>query len=265
MDQKAFDLITAKVGEALEALGCQPAKNMKQEEDGKAAVFLGDGIAYSVIFRESRKRFELRSCGMEGDEPDGKWKGLSMWLFDPENDGTDQAQSIANDFVETLQGPKQTAIARSKKKRRKDDDNNVDTVFFFNRFVGLFPELKNELADERALYGDGRPVTFARQKLLPKVEALCAAGTDKNAIGKACGLFCEMYVSGDMDVRSIITIVILNGLSAKALENLQPLFTTEMAKGFKSAHKMKGKNVKPEKVKKSRKIMAETLNQMGNH
>ena len=189
-----------------------------------------------------------------------------MWLFDPATDSADQAQSIVNDFTETVAGPKRTAaLSRTKKKRRKDDDSNVDPVFFFNRFVGVFPELKDEMNEERENYGDIRAVTFAQDKLLPKLEALCSSGEDTGAVGRCCTLLNEMYVSGDLDVRSIITIVILNGLSEKSLSILKPLFTTEMAKGFKAGYKMKGKKVKPEKKKKRSSIMAATLNETDRH
>lgn len=266
MEQNAFNLVTGKVGEVLSAQGYSSVTDQEPEEDTQCAVFAGDETAYSILYRVKQKRFELRTCGMTDDGPSGKWKSVSMWLFDPETDSTDQAQSIADDFTESIAGPKRTAaMARTKKKRRKDDDSNVDPVFFLNRFVGVFPELKDEMNEERGKYGDIRAVTFTRDKLLPKIEALCFAGTDSEAIGRCCTLLNEMYLSGDLDVRSIITIVVLNGLSEKSIETLKPLFTQEMAKGFRSGIKMKGKKVKPEKKKKRSNIMAATLNEMDGH
>ncbi len=50
------------------------------------------------------------------------------------------------------------------------------------------------------------------------------AGTDSDAISRCCTLLNEMYVSGDMDVRSIITIVILNGLSEQVHWNAETAF-----------------------------------------
>lgn len=263
MEQKAaFDLVINKVGAVLKEQGYQPAQEQKPEEDGQSAAFVGEEIAYSVLYRESRKRFELRTSDVKDGAPDEKWKSVSLWLFDPETDTADQAQSIVEDFIETIQGPKQMAVVRNKKKRRKDDDNNVDPIFFFNRFVGIFPELKDEINDEREAYGDVRTVKFAREKLLPKIDGLCGEGVDKDGINRCCTLLNDMYVSGDMDVRSIITIIILNGVSEKSIENLKPLFHEELAKGYKSGLKMRGKKVKPEKKKKSKSFMASTLNEM---
>ena len=69
-----------------------------------------------------------------------------------------------------------------------------------------------------------------------------------------------LYENGDMDVRSIITMVILNGLNPQMVqEKLVPLFTEDMQKGYKAGFKMKDKKVKPEKVKKQSKVVAKAL------
>jgi hypothetical protein len=69
-----------------------------------------------------------------------------------------------------------------------------------------------------------------------------------------------MYVAGDMNVRSIITIVILNGIEDRALENMKPLFSDDLKKGYTAAAKLKGKKIKPEKKKKEGKVVADNLN-----
>ncbi|WP_416201075.1 MAG: DUF4304 domain-containing protein [Thermocaproicibacter melissae] len=263
MEQNAFDYVTQKVGEVLQERGFSQVKNTAAEKDKQSVVFAGDDLAYGIVYQVDKKRFELKKCGMTDEGPDKKWKSVSVWLFDPETDSKDQLQDIVNDFTDSVAGQIQKAVGQAqKKKRRKDDDNNVDTIFFFNRFVGIFPELKDELNDERSLYGQVRSVTFAREKLLPKIEELCTSGGNTSAVNRCATLLSEMYVSGDLDVRSIITIVLLNGLSERAVEALKPNFSQELAKAHKSALKMKGKKVKPEKKKKRSQIMAATLNEM---
>lgn len=259
MEQKAFRLIAEQVGEALSGQGFSAAGEQREEE-GAAALFTAKETAYSVLFNEKKKRFELRTCDAEDGKPDGKWKSLSVWLFDPESDGASEAESISNDFVETIRGPKRVDAIKAKKKRKKDDENNPDPVFFFNRFAGIFPELRGELNAERAQYGDVRAVRFARGSLVPRVEALCAQDGGQEKAKRCGGLLNDMYVSGDMNVRSIITIVVLNGLSAAALENLEPQFSDELKRAAASARKWKGKTVKPEKRKKPVKFTAENLN-----
>lgn len=261
MEQKAFDLIAEKVGAALAEQGFVRADGERNEENGLTAVFTTEEAAYSVYYDRSKKRFELRTCEMDDGKPDGQWKSISIWLFDPETDSKSEAESILNDFVETIQGPKRVAELKTKKKRRKDDENNPDPIFFFNRFVGIFPELKDELTEEKAKYGDVRAVNFTRNSVLPKIEALCAQTQKADAIKRCCDLLNDMYVAGDMNVRSIITIVILNGIEDRtALENMKPLFSDELKKGYTAAIKLKGKQIKPEKKKKETRVVADNLN-----
>lgn len=262
MELKAFDTVTQSVGAALEELGFRRDAEEKNGKDGRTVTFVSDGIAYSILYRENKKRFELRSCETEDEKPDNQWKTVSMWLFDPETDTAAEAQSIAADFTETIRGP-QITPAKAKKKKKKEDDSNVDPLFFFNRFVGVFPELKDEINAEKEAYGDVRAVTFARSRLLPKLEALCADPSESERLGRCCTLLSDLYVSGDMDVRSLITIVILNGISSgEALERMKPLFGEELQKGFAAARKIRGKKIKPEKKKKRKVITADTLNEM---
>lgn len=260
MEQKAFDLIVGRLEAAMTGQGFKKATGGLQEPEGKAALFLGDGAAYSVLYEEKRKRFSLRICDLEEDKPNGKWKTLSMWLYDPETDTPAQVQSIVDDFTETVSGPKQAAAITARKKRKKDDENNVDPTFFFNRFIGIFPELRDELNEEKARYGDVRTVTFTRERLLPKINALLSSSAEKGRADRCAGLLNDQYVAGNLDVRALITIVILNGMEERAVETLRPLMNEELTKSFKSGLKLKGKKIKPEKKKKkAKKFMADTL------
>ena len=59
-----------------------------------------------------------------------------------------------------------------------------------------------------------------------------------------------------MDLRSILTIVLLNGLDDKAFENLKAHIGDELQKEVKYTRKLKGKKIKPEKKKKKKKVVA---------
>lgn len=259
MEQKAFDLISEKVGAALSELGFA-TNGVKDDKDGSYALFTNENTAYGVLYNQSKKRFELRTCDAENEEPVGKWKSISIWLYDPEDSDSSDADSIANDFVETVQGPKRIAEIKTKKKRRKDEENNPDTIFFFNRFVGVFPELRDELNQERTRYGKVRSVTFTRSSLLPRIEKLCSQAGRQDEIKRCCDLLNDLYAVGDMDVRSIITIVILNGVDASTLENMKLFFSDDLKKSHNAAVKLKGKKIKPEKKKKPKKFVADNLN-----
>lgn len=131
-------------------------------------------LKYGVFYSFATKRFELKSAVVEeGKEP--SWRSLSTWMFDSETDTTGDAESIANDFLETVEGPKRVELVRqNKKKRNKKEDGTLDAdpQFLFNRLMAVFPELRGEMADERVHYGQIRFFTFAREKIAPKVENL---------------------------------------------------------------------------------------------
>ena len=261
MEQKAFDLVVEKVGAALSEQGFTKVNGAPKDDSNRVVVFTGENIAYSIFFNKDKKRFELRTCEVDDGEPDGQWKSISIWLFDPENDNLSEAESIVNDFVETIQGPKRLAAVKTKKKRKKDDENNPDPLFFFNRFVGIFPALRDEIVEEKAKYGDVRAVTFTRESLVPEIEALCTQATKQDQVKRCCDLLNDMYIAGDMDVRSIITIVILNGIENQtAIDNMKPLFSDDLKKAYTAGLKLKGKTFKPGKKKKEKKFVADNLN-----
>ncbi|MDP4117292.1 MAG: hypothetical protein Q8903_14245, partial [Bacteroidota bacterium] len=204
MDQKAFNLVADRVGEVLTAQGY--VRSDKTPEAG-TVVFTGEDNAYAIAYDNDKKRFELRTAAMTEEGPDDTWKNISMWLFDPETDGTSGAESVVNDFIETIEGPKRKdAIQAARKKRKKDDEQNIDPLFFFNRMVGIYPALKEQLQEERERYVSLRSVTFTKQH----INKLVAKTVDNGAADqfeRLCTLLSDMYANGDIDVRSIVTMV----------------------------------------------------------
>ncbi len=260
MNQKAFDLIAERVGEALEKQEFARQPDMA-ENGGRGALFTGENLAYAVYYDLKNKRFELRTCAMTEEGPDGNWKTISSWLFDQEGDDLSETESIVNDFLETVEGPKRVAaLQAAKKKRSKTEESSADPVFMFNRFANLFPELREDLLEERAKYATVRPILFTRASILPRVSALLTRKGNDGQVQKLAELCNDLYENGDFDVRSILTMIILNGLDEAAVkERLVPHFSEDMAKGYKAGLKMRGKKVKPEKVKKQSRVVAEAL------
>ena len=108
MELKAFDLIIEKLTPALLAQEFSAPADY-EVENGKAMVFTSGNLAYGVFYDLKTKRFDLKSTTMEeGKEP--KWRSLSTWMFDPETDTTGEAESIDNDFLETVEGPKRVQL-----------------------------------------------------------------------------------------------------------------------------------------------------------
>ncbi|WP_283609063.1 DUF7674 family protein [Faecalispora anaeroviscerum] len=266
MEQKAFDLIAEKVRSVLLEQGFQRKEDV-QEEQGQAAVYLSEDAAYSVLYERATKLFHLRACGVTDAKPDNQWKKLSSWAFDPEADTAAYAASIAEDFAETLGGSSRKELIRQQKKRKKkDEDATTDPLFFFNRLASIFPELRAELAQERATYGTVRSVTFTREHVVSRVEQLAKTYSGTEPFKKLCNVLNEIYEHGDMDVRSIITIVLLNGINdQQALENLSKNFSEDLSKVYDKAKALKGKKIRPEKKKKKPKYADEMLQTLDDH
>lgn len=264
LDNKAFDLIADKVGEALDSQGFVRQKVDTDSKSEQIALYTGEGSAYSVLFDGEVKKYFLRSCAMTDEGPDNQWKNIAVWLFDPETDSTKEAESIAADFVETVEGPKRKAIVQQQnKKKKKSDEGNVDPLFFCNRLVNVFPSLKDDIRFEKEHYPSFRGVTFAREKIVPQVQYLLRTPGEQQRKEKLFTILDDVYNVGDLDVRGIITMVILNSIEGDAAETAREAMTPALQKAWKNSLKYKGKNVKPEKKKKPKKsFMGSTLNDM---
>ena len=155
-------------------------------------------------------------------------------------------------------------LVRQNKKRTKKDDGtlNADPQFLFNRLMGVFPELREEMAEERIHYGRIRFFTFAKEKIAPKVENLALHYADSEPFEKMCTVLNDMYANADMDARSIITMAILNGIDDQAFANIKEKLSEDLGKVYKFGRGFRGKKVKPEKKKKSKKVVARSLNEM---
>lgn len=248
--KKAFELIVDRVEAELKKTGYTRQKVAAENDNELAALFTSTNIAYSVIYFKDKQQMVLRSCTMTEDGPDNEWRTLATWLYDDEFADQKDAESIANDFVEGVSGA--IAIKRAKQvkqKRKKDDDGTATPKFLAKRFVTFFPELREEIKNEEDCYFPFRGATFAKEHIVPKIETYIKRAS-KPELEKLSGVFNLQYGNGDVDTRSIITTVILNGLSNEEFEAIFEYFDEDLKKASRAARKYKGKKVKPEKPKK---------------
>lgn len=264
MINEAFDLICTRVQQALEAQGFNKLNVSNTGSDEMVSLYANDAIAYSVIYYADKNRMVLENCGMTEDGPDNDWRALATWMFDPEINDKKDANSIANDFVATVSAPvRQKAQQRQLKKKKRDEDGNVDPVFLYKRLVTVLPDLKDEIFNEEDCYDPFRSATFAKNFVVPKVNELLSSG-NRQQITKLGAVLSAQYKNGDMDCRSIITIVILNGIEGEKNEELMDEALDDMLKkAWKFARRYRGKEVKPEKPKKKSKFQqmaAQNLN-----
>lgn len=255
---KAFELVAGKVEEELNKSGFTRQK-VAAEGDNPVALFTSQNIAYSVIYFTDKQQMVLRSCTMTDEGPDNEWKTLATWLYDEYVNGQKDAESIANDFVEGVSGT--SAIKRAKQvkqKKKKSDDGNADPKFLAKRFITYFPELRDEIKNEEDCYYPFRGATFAKEHIAPKLKQYLAKANSKET-EKLAGVFNLQYGNGDVDTRSIITIVLINSLSQEEYEQLSEFFDDDLTKAAKAARKYIGKEVKPEKPKKASTSRLSTL------
>ena len=256
----AFDIITGRAERVLRAKEYTRIET-EDSDDELTAVYVNEN-AYGIVYTFSNKRIVLRSCSVEDGEPDNKWKILATWLFDPECDTAKEAESIGDDFAETIRGPKQTAAIQKQKKRKKDGENTVDPLFLANRMVTYFPELKDEIAFEKAHYEEFRGVTFAEEKIVPRFREMIEHSSDKKLEKISAGR-AALYSTGDLDTKGIITYDLLNAIdNDEKFKALIESFSDPDKKIARAARNLRGKTIKAEKPKKTRKYVSDTLNKM---
>lgn len=260
MDFKsAFNLIVGRVEEELTKSGYTKQKVAAESDNELVALFTSTNIAYSVVYFKDKEQMILRSCTMTEDGPDNEWKTLATWLYDETVSTQKDAESIANDFVEGVSGT--VAIKRAKQvkqKKKKSDDGNADPKFLAKRFVTFFPELKEEIKTEEDCYYPFRGATFAKEHIAPKIAAYIKRA-NKKELEKIANVFNTQYSNGDVDTRSIITIVILNSLDEEEFKAVSEFFDEDFSKAAAAGRKYRGKTVKPEKPKKKNVSKASTL------
>lgn len=148
----------------------------------------------------------------------------------------------------------------AQKKKKSDDENNANPLFLMNRIANIFPELKDAVLEEKENYENFRGVTFAREKAMPFVKETLTSGMPKDKFKKLCTVFSNLYASGDLDTKAIITIVFLNSIDdTTARENIENTVSEELKAAMKEAFKLKGKKIKPEKIKKKSTFISDTL------
>ncbi len=254
MDFNAFAFLRDGLAEELEKQGFGKPEPLEWD-DGQAVMFATEEVAYALHYNRKEHRFELCSVTLPAPEKAEDWRRLSVWLFDEASGERSDAESILNDFLEVIRGPKRVALVQQQKRRRgKDDERNVDPMFFVNRLVNIFPELKSALNEEKIVYGQVRFVTFVKAKVVPLCQDLAVKYPDSEPCKKLCALLDDMYKNGGLDLRSLITVSLLNSMSDEAFASLEARVGEELQKDIKYTRRLKDKKIKPEKPKKQKKV-----------
>lgn len=247
--KKAFSTVSNKVEEALKSQGFKKEKIDGTEKE-MVSLFTNENVAYSVTYQVEKMYMILRTCAMTEEGVDNEWKTMGTWMFNPDIDTMKEAESIGNDFSDLVSSQTVVKRVQQTKKKKNKDEGTADPRFLAKRFVTYFPELRDLVKEEEESYQEFRGVTFFRTNVVERVNEFLPKA-QKNEKNKFAQMLSAQYNNGDMDTRSIITMVILNGVDEKYAEEFNKLLSEELQKAWKFAKKMKGKKVRPEKKKKS--------------
>ncbi|MGN1043642.1 MAG: hypothetical protein ACI4PR_02420 [Acutalibacteraceae bacterium] len=212
-----------------------------------------DIISYEIKYHTDSKQITLCSCNKEDDSS----KIISTWLLD-ENSSQKDLNLISDDFITSMVGKEKVAV-RQIRKKLNENENNITELFFANRMATFFPELKELIHQEKEQYEEFRAVTFSKKFILPKVNSYIESEKNTSKISKFGKTLSELYQNAGLSVKSIITIVILNGISEENEIKLKQYLSDELKKAWEAAKKYKGKKVKPEKPKKKNSLLSKAL------
>lgn len=224
------------------------------EADGNESAILTDGeINVKITYAPDIKRFYLfkgeAECG------DGDFAEVQSYFFELSNDEVSdlrEAVSVANEFSENFGGgaPVVVAVPTSSRITSKKDRENDETsaVYFANRIPSVLPECREPLLQHKEHYEMLLPNKFCDEVVNAAVAKMLSDKKQKAKTEEFFTFLEKMYYSGDMDVKSIITMTILNNITGEErIEYVGSFLSPDMNKAWHAARHYIGKQVKPEK------------------
>ena len=225
----------------------------------ESAVLTDGSRTAKIVYAPDTKRFFLFKG--EADSADDDFVELQSYFFDPTGDSVSdvrEACSVANEFSETFSGPAPVNVIpqASRKLSKKDRDSDESSaVYFVNRIPGVLPECREPLLMHKEFFDMLLPNKFCEEVVVSAVARLLSDKTRKAQAEQFFAFLSKMYDSGDMDVKSIITMTILNSITGpERIEYVEGLLSDGLKKAWKSARRFIGKEVKPEKESKYKQI-----------
>ena len=124
------------------------------------------------------------------------------------------------------------------KKTSGKEEENVGVIFFMNRLASIFPNIKEKIMIEKENNQNFRVVKFLNDEILPEIHKLFSNKKD-NKIEKFFKLLENMYKNGDLDVRCIISMGILNNIDDEEMKNINKYLSEDFKKVMKASFKYK--------------------------
>ena len=246
------EYFTSLIGKLMPTLTGEGYKLESQQLKANAlsAVFVSESSKVKLDYDFSKKTFNLYRAAV-GSE----YKKAGSYLFDQENgDGDREADSAANDFIDTLRTRVSPVRSAAERGRPKNEDENT-AVFFVNRIPSVLTSCKDPLLKHKDHYETVLPNQFCAEVVVPAMQEMLDDGRDAKRIAKFFEMLTNMYTDGDLDTKAIIVQTVLAGITNPIqIELAEQKLGENLRKAWASGRKYYGKEVKPEKVRAMSKI-----------
>jgi hypothetical protein len=228
--KNSFSILNGKIEELLKP------HNFKSSFNNEEVIFKNTNREYAVRHDAKNRMVSLfDSSGTKEDEP---CKSISSWFFSEEESTAKDIEDICSDFFEIMAAKKNETKA-IKKSPGKDAEDNVGIIFFMNRLAGVFPNIKEKIIFEKENSENFRAIKFLNDEILPEVRKLFSDKND-NKTEKLFKLLENMYKNGNLDVRCIITMGILNSIEKEEnIDITNKYLSDNLKKAWKSSLKYK--------------------------
>lgn len=255
----SFEIIRTKVLERLSGFG------IAAEEETQKIIscrFESESDAVVLSYDKQKKLYELFR-GAKEDKNEQLTK-LQSYLFDEEaGDGTKEANSVANEFIDSLVAkPVKSAVAQRRRADKASDESSA--IFFVNRIPSVMPECREPLLLHKSHYEQVLPRYFC-EEVVNVAFADARRKGEKGKLSQFCNLLSNMYKSGDLDTKSIIVQVILASVPQSEVEYINSLLSDDLSKAWKHGRKWYNRKVKAPKktaMEKFTDAQARTLRDM---
>lgn len=246
----------------------------QEHGSSETAVFTNGKMNAKLLYAPDAKRFYL----FKGEPGclDDEYVELQSYFFETSDDSNAdlrEAASVANEFSETLAGnlsaPSVPAASRKMGKKERETDE-ASAIYFVNRIPNLLPECREPLLQHKEHYEMLLPNQFCAEVVTAAVDKMLGEKKSKNKAQEFFAFIDKMYALGSLDVKSIITMTILNSITGEQrIAQIEEYISPELAKAWRMARRYIGKEVKPEKESKyqqmSKAYRSDLQNQMNQN
>lgn len=239
----------------MENLGSFNLVSEEQKGSTEVAVFTDGKMNAKMLYSPDASKFYLfkGELGCADDE----YIELQAYFFEPGDDSDAdirEAVSVANEFSDTLGGnlsaPNVPTASRKMSKKERENDE-ASAIYFVNRIPNVLPECREPLLQHKEHYEMLLPNQFCDEVVTVAVAKMLGSKKEKKKTEEFFTFIDKMYSLGGLDVKSIITMTILNSVTGEQrIAQVEEYLSPELAKAWRMARRYIGKEVKPEKESK---------------